>query len=290
VLVYGYLGQGFLFTVELRNNSEVPFEILQPVVNHKKVWQPHDRLTNASLSEQLTDLEKSARLPDDAIATLQPGESLRHETVWRNEYWDLTQLWPPPKFVFEYQVGDSDRTQASRLGYQRVWTGRIVSDPLQLKRVLPRPEHATEPAWSVSADGAVSFRLSAESRTVERTEPIVIVGEIRNDSSRTLRVFRPFLHLYAIFSELVLVGPNGLLVYKGGAWDAVYGPSSYVVLAPGEIASEKIELRGEHYKDCDVPGPVLIFYLYHSSPVFGSREEHDWVGYITTHTIMVRRK
>jgi len=69
----------------------------------------------------------------------------------------------------------------------------------------PKP---AEPGWVDSKDGALSLRLSAIHARVEKTRPIALAAELRNNTEKPLNVLRPFgdnLWTRQIRSEAVTV-------------------------------------------------------------------------------------
>jgi hypothetical protein len=139
---------------------------------------------------------------------------------------------------------------------------------------LAAPPLASSP-WVNSADGALSLRLLVSAKAVRAGDPIVVLAELRNNTSKPMNVLRPFGDR-SVRKAFKIAGPAGAIVPgfivpygpKAGAivpdFDIMDGANSgaYTSLLPGETIRDRFDADPRYYPRSDLPGEYVIQYVY----------------------------
>jgi len=147
-----------------------------------------------------------------------------------------------------------------------------------------------------SKDGALSLRLSAIHARVEKTRPIALAAELRNNTDKPLNVLRPFGDRYvALAVGIELTGPNGPLRYTGPTLTYVLGSGAFATLAPGQVIRDKLELHVSTFAGSDAAGTYTVRYTYRAS--VGNEQtaarrgfKNLWTGQIRSEAVTVTRQ
>ena len=118
---------------------------------------------------------------------------------------------------------------------------------------------ATE--WVTSDDGVLSLRLLAE-HPVPPGAPLVLLADLRNDGEEPLTILRPFGDEYASLRRLRIAHGGGALSYSGAVLDYCLGPDSFVVISPGEVIRDRLEVTAGSFEALAESGNYTITYTY----------------------------
>jgi hypothetical protein len=117
-------------------------------------------------------------------------------------------------------------------------------------------------AWATSDDNELSLRIMAPKKRFGLSERVVLLAELRNNTKYDLVVCRPFDDIQGSVSNLLAIdGPKGRVAYTG--FNAHYLPdkNSTLILRPGEIIRDRIELPTS-YSKFDIEGQYSFRFLY----------------------------
>ena len=143
--------------------------------------------------------------------------------------------------------------------------------------------------WVDAADGKLSICLTVAKTTFCPSEDIVLRCAIRNDSTNSLLILRPFGdEFYALSAGLHILGPEGAVEYQGPMKEYVLGTGSFRELKPGMVIDETLELPRSYLKGLGELGLYRICYRYLSAG-YPKRPKPDnfWEGKMSSKAIHV---
>ena len=120
-----------------------------------------------------------------------------------------------------------------------------------------------ENRWVTSDDGKLALRLSVMAQRVTANESIQVAAEIRNVSEEKITVLRPFgdWHTAKAVGMKIWDGERQI-PYTGPAVTYVIGSSAFVVIGPGEVVEDKLELSINNFAGMKPPGQYTLRYDY----------------------------
>ena len=108
--------------------------------------------------------------------------------------------------------------------------------------------------WSKSDDGKVSVCLTAGRTTFGTNELLKLRCAVRNTTDDTITILRPFGDaFYAHSAGLHILGPDGLISYRGAMKEYVLGKAAFMELPAHSIAEETLELPTDIFPEIEVP-------------------------------------
>ena len=151
--------------------------------------------------------------------------------------------------------------------------------------------------WVGSEDGVLALRLLPASREVARGATVQIVAQLRNASQTPVTVLRPFGDwVYAQAVGLKVWDGQGQLRYAGPMPTYVIGGKAFVVLAPGEVVEDRLELT-ENFPGFARPGTYTLRYDYSyqgywdaTAAAGNSGIRNIWRGTISSREVQVVRR
>lgn len=128
--------------------------------------------------------------------------------------------------------------------------------------------------WIKSRNGSVSFRLLSSAKPIDKAKPIVLLGDIRNNTKNTIYLLKAFGDKYvAKCVNTQLDGPKGRIRYDGPIKTYSLGSSAFVRLAPGKTFRDRLELNVNHFSGSKLSGEYKIVYTYRMAKSHRDRAE-----------------
>jgi hypothetical protein len=146
--------------------------------------------------------------------------------------------------------------------------------------------------WSKSDDGKLSVCLSAGRTTFGTNELLKIRCAVRNTTDDTITILRPFGDtFYAHSAGLHILGPDGLISYRGAMKEYVLGTTAFMELPAHSIVEETLELPTDIFPGLGKPGIYVVGYVflsdgYPKKPLPGN----FWSGRIKTSSVTILLK
>jgi hypothetical protein len=148
--------------------------------------------------------------------------------------------------------------------------------------------------WVTSTDGALSFRILAEFSEIDKSDQLVIIAELRNNTPFEMYVFRPFGDPYASSAVNIRIeGSSGRIEYDGNTWTYSLGSSSYGYIKSNEVMFDRLVLIPYNFKDIKQSGEYKIIYKYKPTGSLYSKDKDGkecWAGEIESNPIVITRK
>ena len=145
-------------------------------------------------------------------------------------------------------------------------------------------------------DCPVAMRIFAEETTVEASQPISVIAELRNTTDSTVNVLRPFGDEYrARAAGIELSGPKGKLKYTGDTPSYSLGSGSFGNLATRKIDCDILKLSVSDFAGSDELGEYTITYTYvvtkdDRTTADGLWLRGIWVGELKSQPIRVTKR
>lgn len=113
--------------------------------------------------------------------------------------------------------------------------------------------------WCTSDDGKVSASFTADKTTFDTNETIRLRCAVRNNGDKAITVLRPFGDsFYTLAYGLSILGPDGLIPYRGPMKEYVLGTSAFIELRPGMVAEDVLELPPDVFPGLGAEGLYAI--------------------------------
>jgi hypothetical protein len=165
-----------------------------------------------------------------------------------------------------------------------------VSAPEEPKSVNGTPTNDVSKLkndWVTSKDRKLSYRIIPEFDEIDKSQDMVFIAEIRNNTPYDIYVYLPFGDLYLIGVEIE--GPNGRVPYTGLMIDFTGGRSS--TIKSGEVLLDRMVINQIYFKNITLPGEYKIKYKYWGQGGnFDKDGKESWAGEIESNTIIIKRK
>jgi hypothetical protein len=164
---------------------------------------------------------------------------------------------------------------------------RISADAADTYHKSSTPRCFTE--WVRSDDGKVSASFVVDKTTFATNETIRLRCAIVNNGDKALTVLRPFGDgFYTLAYGLSILGPDGLIPYRGPMKEYVLGTSAFIELQPGMVVEDQIELPPDIFLGLGVEGLYVIGNEYQSDGYPKQPAPNDfWKGKIKTKSVTV---
>ncbi|MDF3056605.1 MAG: hypothetical protein K0R17_820 [Rariglobus sp.] len=143
--------------------------------------------------------------------------------------------------------------------------------------------------WRSSSDGAVSVCAYVDKTTFGATESIPLRCALRNNTGKPLTILRPFGdRWYAQTSGISIVGPGGVVPYRGPIAGYVLGTGAFIELAPHTVTEGVIELKPDVFPSLGEKGLYTIIYTFLSGGYpHKTTPQNYWEGIITANPVSV---
>jgi hypothetical protein len=144
--------------------------------------------------------------------------------------------------------------------------------------------------WVTTSDGKLSFRIIPEFEDLDKTQNMVLIGELRNNTPNTVYVLRPFGDQFASAASMRIQGPKGEIKYIGLTMDYILGSGAYDQIKSNGVLLDRMILNSSNYNDINLPGEYKIQYIYRG---FAAKPENInetiWQGTIESNPIVITR-
>jgi hypothetical protein len=117
--------------------------------------------------------------------------------------------------------------------------------------------------WNDSQDGKVSVCFAVDKTAFTAKEPITVRCAVRNLGDKPINILRPFGDPYGTISGgLSILGPDGVIPYRGGLRDYLLGASSYIELPAHTVVDETFVIPTNVFTGFGKAGLYTISYEF----------------------------
>ncbi len=159
---------------------------------------------------------------------------------------------------------------------------RILAAEIKIFPEASTPRTLSE--WRDSADGKISVCFAVDKTTFGTKEAITVRCAVKNTTGKPLTVLRPFGDdFFALAAGINILGPDGVIPYRGAMKDYVLGTASFIVLPAHSVVDETFELPATLFPGLGQAGLYTLGYLFLSGGYPKQpAPENLWQGQIKT--------
>jgi len=162
--------------------------------------------------------------------------------------------------------------------------------------MMPGPFNTCD--WVTASDGKLSLRLLARQDSVVPEAPLVVLVELRNDSSEALNVLRPCGDdPFADGAWVTIEGPQGQIKYSGPTPSYTIGGAAFETIKAGQVIRDIMILSVGLFAGSDARGAYKISFRYAPSSSHketaasrGIDKKDLWVGQVQSMAVTVRKE
>lgn len=251
---------------EICNNTKKTISLLKPFGDDYLARCVNVQLTGPMGRVRHEVVRYEYALGSGAFVSLAPGETFRDRLELRIAEFPGSKLGGDYKIGYTYTFNQSYRDRAKALKFKNILPEDKIEYPAITvkKRSGVSSTKKVSSGWVKSKDGSVSLRLLSNAQPIDKTEPIGVYGEIRNNTKKTIILLKPFGDNYVALLNMQLTGPKGRVRHNLTSQQrGSLGSGAFVSLAPGKTFRDRLEMSVPQFPDSKEAGDYQLVFTYH---------------------------